>query len=151
MAVLRARLEQCFAAARLSAKQHLRFIAPVAVEDFPALLRCADVFLDSIGWSGGNTTLEAIACDLPVVTMSTGLMRGRHSAAILQHMGLEDRAASSVEDFVRRAVRLADPAQRDDFRQALIRQRPRLYDDLAPVRALEQFLAEAITAVDCVA
>jgi len=107
--VLHGRLQRCFAVAGLPAEQYVRFVPPVSVEDFPALLRCADVFLDSIGWSGGNTTLEAIACGLPVVTVPTGLMRGRHSAAILQHMGLGDRVSSSVDDFVEQAVRLADP------------------------------------------
>ena len=145
MEVLRARLERCFAAAGLPADRHVRFIAPVPVEDFPAMLRCADVFLDSIGWSGGNTTLEAIACGLPVVTVPTGLMRGRHSAAILRHMGLGERVASSVEDFVARAVGLADRSPRDDFREQLVRQRHLLYEDLTPVRALEQFLTEAVT------
>ena len=142
--VLRARLQRRFAMAGLPATQYVRFIAPVSVEDFPALLRCADVFLDSIGWSGGNTTLEAIACDLPVVTLPTGLMRGRHSAAILQHMGLGDRVASSVDDFVDQAVRLADPTRRHEYRDALTQRRHLLYEDLAPVRALEQFLADAV-------
>ena len=143
--VLHGRLQRCFAVAGLPAEQYVRFVPPVSVEDFPALLRCADVFLDSIGWSGGNTTLEAIACGLPVVTVPTGLMRGRHSAAILQHMGLGDRVSSSVDDFVEQAVRLADPTRRHDYQKALTRQRHLLYEDLAPVRALEQFLVEAIT------
>jgi len=147
MEVLRARLQRCFAVAGLSADRHVNFIPPVTVENFPAMLRCADLFLDSIGWSGGNTTLEAIACGLPVITLPTGLMRGRHSAAILQQIGLANRVASSVDDFVAQAVRLADPSRRDDFRQALVRQRHLLYEDLTPVRALEQFLAEAVTGI----
>ncbi|HUB10748.1 MAG TPA: radical SAM protein [Acetobacteraceae bacterium] len=142
---LRQRLERCFAAVGLDAGHHVRFIQPVPAEDFPALLRCADVFLDSIGWSGGNTTLEAIACSLPVVTLPTGLMRGRHSAAILRHMGMGDRIAADLRDFVSRAVQLADVGQRDAFRQGIAEQCKRLYDDLMPVRALEKFLLDATT------
>ena len=143
-AVLRGRLERCFGTAGLAADRYVRFISPVPAEDFPALLRCADVFLDSIGWSGGNTTLEAIASGLPVVTLPAGLMRGRHSAAILQRMGLGNRVAGSVPDFVARAVQLADAAQRDGFRGEIVRSRERLYHDVAPVRALEEFLVDAV-------
>ena len=141
---MRARLERCFAASGLSAGRHVRFIPPVPIEDFQPFLRCGDVYLDSIGWSGGNTTLEAIAAGLPVVTIPTGLMRGRHSAAILRQMGLDDRIAADLDDFVARAVRLADAAQRNAFRDAIARQRHLLCDDLTPVRALERFLSAIV-------
>ncbi len=142
--MFRVRLERCFAAAGLAMERHVRIVPPVTVGDFFALLRCADVYLDSIGWSGGNTTLEALACGLPVVTMPTGLMRGRHSMAILRHLGLGDRVAGSVEAFVARAVQLADLPHRDEFRAAIRETRHRLFDDLAPVRALEDFLVSAV-------
>ena len=73
------------------------------------------MYLDSIGWSGGNTTLEALAYDLPVVTMPTDMMRGRHSAAILRHIGLGDRITESVDGYVRLAIDLADPPKQQRF------------------------------------
>ena len=149
MEVLHARLERCFAAAGLSAERHVCFVAPVPAEDFPALLRCGDVFLDSIGWSGGNTTLEAIAAGLPVVTIPSKLMRGCHSAAILRQMGLDQRIAVDLDDFVTRAVQLADAAQRDSFREVIVQRRHLLYHDLTPVRALEQFIISRIASYEC--
>lgn len=139
-AILRARLESCFAAAGLDAARHLRFVPPVAAGDFPALLRCGDVYLDSIGWSGGNTTLEALACGLPVVTMPVGPMRGRHSAAILRQMGLDDRIAPDGAAYVAQAVALAEAGARQAFRAAIRDRRHLLYEDLVPVRALERHL-----------
>ena len=135
--LFRARLQRCFAAAALPMERHVRIVPPVPVDDFPALLRCADVYLDTIGWSGGNTTLEAVACDLPVVTTPTGLMRGRHSAAILACMGLTHRIAPDVDGYVDLAVRLADAGERARFVAELRVGRPRVFGDLAPVRALE--------------
>ena len=52
--------------------------------ELPALLRVGDVYLDSPRWSGGNTTLEAMAVGLPIVTLPGPLMRGRHTAGILR-------------------------------------------------------------------
>src|SRR5260221_6359040 len=50
----------------------------------------SDICLDSIGWSGGVTSLEAIMAGLPLGAMPTGLMRGRHTAAFLAAMGLPE-------------------------------------------------------------
>src|ERR1700754_2259925 len=59
-----------------------------------------DVILDSIVWSGGNTTLEALAQDLPVVTFEGELMRGRVSAGMLRMMGMPETIAGTIDDYV---------------------------------------------------
>jgi predicted O-linked N-acetylglucosamine transferase (SPINDLY family) len=141
-AVFRARLQRAFAGAGLDWTRHCVLTAPVPHASFPALLRAADVFLDSIGWSGCNSTLEAVACDLPVVTTPTGLMRGRHSAAILACMGLAHRVASDVDGYVENAVRLADTGEHARFVAELRAGRPIVFRDAAPVRALEDFLTD---------
>lgn len=137
------RMSAAFTAAGLDAAR-LRFVPPVAAEAFPSLLRAADVYLDSIGWSGGNTTLEAVACDLPMITLPTGLMRGRHSAAILRMMGLEAWIAADRASYVTLAVALAVPAKRALARQEIAARRHLLYGDTAPVRALEAFLTQVV-------
>jgi protein O-GlcNAc transferase len=139
-AVFRARLERAFAVAGLDWRRHCVLTPPVPHTEFPALLRATDVFLDSIGWSGCNSTLEAVACDLPVVTTPTALMRGRHSAAILTCMGLAHRVAADVDGYVETAVRLARTDERASFVAELRVGRPRVFADPAPVRALEAFL-----------
>ena len=143
-AVFRARLQRAFAAEGLDWQFFCVLTPPVPHTEFPALLRAADVFLDSFGWSGCNSTLEAVACDLPVVTAPSGLMRGRHSAAILACMGLVHRVAPDVDGYVERAVRLADAGERAAFVAELRAARPRVFGDLAPVRALEEFLTAAV-------
>ena len=148
-ATFRARLQRAFTAADLDWQRHCVLIPPVPHAAFPGLLRAADVFLDSIGWSGCNSTLEAVACDLPVVTTPSVLMRGRHSAAILTCMGLAHRVAADVDAYVEQAVRLADPAARAAFVAELRAGRPRIFGDTAPVRALEDFLVRVAGGVAC--
>jgi protein O-GlcNAc transferase len=150
-AVFRGRLQRAFAAAGLDWQRHCVLTAPVPHTAFPALLRAADVFLDSIGWSGCNSTLEALACDLPVVTTPTALMRGRHSPAILACMGLAHRVATDVDGYVAGAARLADADERARFTAELRAGRPRVFGDLAPVRALEDFLTSAVMKLRCAA
>lgn len=139
----RRRIEGAFSALGLS--DRLRVVAPVAADRFPDLLRAADVYLDSIGWSGGNTTLEAVAVGLPVVTLATAFMRGRHSAAILTRMGLRALIATSRSDYVEVAARLGlDPEARAQARAMTLEARGALYDDPRPIEALSAFLVAAV-------
>lgn len=143
-AVFRERLNGAFAAAGLDPRRHVVITAPVPPEFFPSLLGCGDVYLDSVGWSGGNTTLEAVACGLPPVTLPTGLMRGRHTTGILSAMDMPELIAADRDDYVAKAVALADPALNAAVRARLADRRARLWNDERPVRALEDWLERAV-------
>lgn len=119
---------------------YLHFLPWVPWQAFLALNNVCDVFLDSVGWSGGNTTLEALAQGLPAVTLPGGFMRGRHTYAMLKRLGAEDCIAESVDDYIDIAARLAlDEAFRN--RQVdLIRSGARsLYHDRSAIEGLEAF------------
>jgi protein O-GlcNAc transferase len=63
------RLEQAFSRYGLDAQNYVTLLPRMDSDRYLTMNRLAEIFLDSIGWSGGNTTMEAIAADLPVVTM----------------------------------------------------------------------------------
>ena len=96
-----------------------------------------DVFLDSPGWSGCNSVLEGIATDLPVVTHRGALMRARHSAAILDMMGLGETIADTVEDFVAIAIRMGRDAEYRRFlRERIGQTKSAIYADKEAVLGL---------------
>src|SRR5262249_23584230 len=86
--LFRKRLDQAFAAFGLRAVDHCIFLPRRDARWFMAAIGQCDIVLDSIGWSGCNSTLESLHHDLPIVTMTGSLMRGRHSMAILKMMGI---------------------------------------------------------------
>jgi predicted O-linked N-acetylglucosamine transferase (SPINDLY family) len=140
-ALLKERLRAAFAARGLDAEAHVVFAPWMPKAGFHALLRRADVFLDTIGFSGFNTVMQAVECGLPVVTRRGRFLRGRLGSAILSRMGIEELVAATDEDYVRLAVRLAGDAEyRQRLRDAIAARREVLFDDLAPIRALEQWL-----------
>ena len=71
-------------------------------------------------------------------------MRGRLASGILKRMGLSELVATSEEDYIAIAVKLAQDA---DYRQRMgeriVEQRHILHADPAPARALEEFLINA--------
>jgi protein O-GlcNAc transferase len=143
--IFRERLRAAFAAAGLDAGRHCRFSVPLDVARFGAVGRVADVFLDSLGWSGCNTMFEALANDLPVVTMAGELMRGRHGAGILTMIGMADRIARTPEEFVDHAIELGlDPEARRELRRRIARDKHRLYRDQEAVDGFARYLEDAV-------
>jgi predicted O-linked N-acetylglucosamine transferase (SPINDLY family) len=140
-AVLRDRLEAAFAAEGLEAARHVVVLPYLEPGQYAALNQRAEVYLDTIGWSGGNTTFEAVAAGLPVVTLPGDLMRGRHSAAILRRIGVTETIAADTDSYVDIAVRLGtDDAWRRAVSAKIRDGEQRIYEDAAPLRALEEFL-----------
>jgi predicted O-linked N-acetylglucosamine transferase (SPINDLY family) len=143
--LFRQRLSRAFQALELNAQEHCLFLPRMNQQTFAATAAGADVFLDSIGWSGCNSTLESISHNTPVVTWPGELMRSRHSMAILKMMGLEATIARSKQEYIQIAVRLGqEPEYRQQISQAIAQNRHQLYRDPAPVKALEEFLLQVL-------
>jgi predicted O-linked N-acetylglucosamine transferase (SPINDLY family) len=139
------RLETVFKGAGLAFEQLVRFVPWLKRPLFHALLRKSDVYLDTIGFSGFNTAIQAIECGLPVVTLEGRFMRGRFGSAILRRLGVDALVAASKAEFVDAAVRVArEPVYRHEARTLIERSRWRLFADVEPIRALEDMLARAI-------
>ena len=103
-----------------------------------------DVMLDTLHWSGGNTSLDALASGLPVVTLPGDLMRGRQSRAMLEMMGVDELVASDRADYVEKAVALGrDRDRRRALAERIAAARGVLFERDEPVRALEDFLERA--------
>jgi predicted O-linked N-acetylglucosamine transferase (SPINDLY family) len=144
---VRERMARAFAAAGLDFAQHAVFLPWQSRPAFLGLLREADVFLDTPGFSGFNTALQAIDQGLPVLAWEGRFLRGRLASGILRRMGLDELVAGSDEDYVAKAVRLAqDAAYWGEVRERMVAARGALHGDQEPVRALERFLLDAVRA-----
>src|SRR6185437_2362238 len=94
--------------------------------------------------SGCNSALESLPHNLPIVTLRGALMRGRHSAAILEMMGVTDTIAGSIDEYVSIAAALArDPERRRALSGRIAERKARLYRDRSCIAALEDFLDRA--------
>ena len=135
------RLARRFAARGIATAGRIKLLPNVGHEDYLRINRCCDVMLDSLYWSGGNTSLDALSAGLPLVTMPGALMRGRQSFGMLSILGLEELVAKDAQDYVAIALRLGRDAQyRGRIRATIAERLPRLFDQEAPIRALEEFL-----------
>lgn len=143
---LRQRLAVTFRSNGLDPEAHLRFIPWLNQPAFHGLMQRADLCLDSIGFSGFNTALQAVECALPIVTREGRFMRGRFASGILKRLGLPELVAATDEEYVALAVRLVEDAPfRKDASERLVARRAALFRDEAPIRALEELLLKVIS------
>lgn len=123
----------------------IRLLPGMGAADFIALTAAADVMLDPFHYSGGKTSLEALAFGTPVVTWPGAFMRGRHTLGFYRLMGIDDCVADDPADYVDRAVRLGtDPLLRARVRQRILERCGILFDNEASIRAIERFLQETV-------
>ncbi|HXZ49710.1 MAG TPA: tetratricopeptide repeat protein [Usitatibacter sp.] len=135
------RLQRVLERRRIPARGQLKFLPRLSIPRFRQALAAADVVLDTVRWSGGNTSLDAFAAGVPVVTLPGRFMRGRQSAAMLQAMGLAELVAAGPADYVRIALEVAADRDRNRaLREAIARARAALFDRPEPVAALGEAL-----------
>jgi predicted O-linked N-acetylglucosamine transferase (SPINDLY family) len=142
---LRKRLNKAFSDANLSADDYCVLLPAVERFTYWNLSLLGDVFLDAIGWSGGVSTFEAIACKLPIVTLPGEFMRGRQSYAILTQLGVTDTIAQDNNEYIEIAVRLGlDQKWREEVIRKMGANYSSLFSDTKCVRALENFYERVV-------
>jgi predicted O-linked N-acetylglucosamine transferase (SPINDLY family) len=113
---------------------------------FFGLMRHSALMLDTVGFSGFNTALQAIECELPMLAYECQFMRGRLASALMRRMGIPELVATTDDGFIQAAIELAADRAKRKHLQAMLRDRRKiLFQDLEPVRALERCLTEAIS------
>ncbi|WP_375512327.1 glycosyltransferase [uncultured Nostoc sp.] len=141
--LLEPRLKRAFAAVGLNSEDYCVFLSIPERLDYLMINLLSDIYLDTFTWSGGNTTLEAIACNLPIVTCPGEFMRGRHSDSFLKMLGVTDTIAENETEYIEIAVKLGlDPAWRSTIAERMSQNHDRLFDDKACVEGLEAFYKE---------
>jgi protein O-GlcNAc transferase len=143
--MFQARLKRAFRAVGRDAADHCVFLPRLAPDRFAAAIGQCDVVLDSIGWSGCNSILESLVYNLPIVTFAGEMMRGRHTAAILDMMDVRATTARTIDDYVSIAGILGrDSAKRNELSAEIANKKHRIYRDRTCIAALEMFLDRAV-------
>jgi predicted O-linked N-acetylglucosamine transferase (SPINDLY family) len=82
-----------------------------------------DLVLDTLPYTGGDTTLAALDAGVPVVTLAGARHAERMGTSILRHAGLPELVATTETDYVELAVALATDATRRKQMAATLRER----------------------------
>ncbi|MBF0359084.1 MAG: tetratricopeptide repeat protein [Magnetococcales bacterium] len=79
-----------------------------------------DLALDTLPYSGGLTTMEALWMGVPVVTTSGETFAGRHTTSILRSVGLNNFVTNNLDEYVQLVVDLiSNPEQLHKIKNGL--------------------------------
>ncbi|MCE9550132.1 MAG: tetratricopeptide repeat protein [Betaproteobacteria bacterium] len=141
------RLESALDESGMEKSGQIKILPRMDHENYLRVNMLCDVMLDTLHWSGGNTTLDALACGLPVVTMPGKFMRGRQSYGMLKCMGLNELIARDHKDYIEIATRLGtDRAWHQHVVQQITTSSDAIFAVETPLRQMEQFFAAALNA-----
>ena len=139
--VFKERVSELFQKEGYDFKKYSYFHPRCSQEEFLGLITESDIILDSLNWSGFNTSLAALSLNKPIVTFPSSFMRGRHTYGILKTLGVQETIATSEKKYVEIAVKLATNIK---FRNSIIdkikKNNKKLFDDNEPIRFIESVL-----------
>ena len=134
------RLSHAFGRAGMATAGRVKVLPSMSHDEYKRVNQLCDVMVDTLYWSGGNTSLDALAMGLPMVTLRGEFMRGRQSAAMLSLMGLDELIAKDEADYLRIALRLGtDPVYRHSMADRITENRHKIFNDPKPIAALVEF------------
>ena len=99
-------------------KNKLHFINRGSRLEFLKTLNSYKIILDTLSWSGGNTHLEALYLNKPIITMEGKSLRSNHTSALLKLINLNELIAKDENDYIKIAKNLIVD---DDYRLFIVK------------------------------
>lgn len=75
-------------------------------DEYCQLIKNSKIIIDSIGWSGGNSSLEALYYNKPIITMRGENLRSNHTSAFLKVLDLDILSCKNEEEYLNTFLRL---------------------------------------------
>jgi protein O-GlcNAc transferase len=140
-------LRQRFAKTFPDVLDRVVFLPRMKMADFLCLVRSADVILDPVYFSGGNSTAETFALGVPIVTWPDTFLRDRVTYAFYKTMGIDELIAKNASHYVSLANQLATDKEFHARMSKLIKDNAGcFFENIKVVRELEDFMIAAIEA-----
>jgi predicted O-linked N-acetylglucosamine transferase (SPINDLY family) len=123
----------------------VHFVPRLDRPSYLSLNAAFDVMLDTVHFGGGNTSYEAFALGVPLVTLPSPFLRGRITYAQYQMMGIQDPVVATPQEYVAKAVELGtDPDRRAAASEMIRAASDVLFENAQAVRGLEDFFRRAV-------
>lgn len=130
------------------AQDRLVFAPHMKLDEHIARYACADLFLDTTPYNAHTTAVDSLWAGVPVLTLPGRTFASRVGASLLRAVDLPELVASSLDDYVDKAIALAQhPERLAALRAHLLAARDTapLYDAPAFARGLEGIYERLVT------
>ncbi|MGY6529572.1 MAG: glycosyltransferase [Cyanobacterium sp.] len=105
-------------------------------------LKICDIYLDSFPYSGMTSVIDPLSVSLPTIVFSGDTSRSQKAASILRYFDLEDLITYSPEEYIKKAVLLAQNYQlREEYKEKIeqkMQSNPSFLDDKKYSKKIEK-------------
>lgn len=98
-----------------------RLILEKASDNYMQSYANVDIALDTFPYVGGGITCDALYMGVPVITLYGDMHHSRFGYSILSNIGLSELACSSIDEYIEKAVELANNKEKLKFLHKNIR------------------------------
>ncbi|MGH8691211.1 MAG: tetratricopeptide repeat protein, partial [Burkholderiales bacterium] len=88
-------------------RERITILPYTSLQEYLRGFETVDIALDTMPYSGGTTTCDALWMGVPVITLPGSRSVSRSAASVLSAVGLSEWIAPDAEEYVRRALRFA--------------------------------------------
>jgi predicted O-linked N-acetylglucosamine transferase (SPINDLY family) len=118
----RDRVRQFFAEREI-APERIEFSGYIPAGEYLRVYDRIDIGLDAYPYTGGTTTCDSLWMGVPVITLAGKVSQSRTGVSILSNIGLPELVAQTPEEFVHKAMNLANDLPSLSILRAGLRER----------------------------
>ena len=123
----------------------VRFLPRMPKKNYLSFLRVADVLLDTLHFSGGYSSLLALACGVPIITWPGTQMCSRLTLALYKQMDIMDCVVNDTQSYLNLAFKAANSPMWANAIKAKIKARVgALFENNEIIYELESFFEKAV-------
>lgn len=136
--VIEERLALKFKENGISFENRIIFLPYLSRQGFNTLMSVGKILLDTIYFSHFNTSMQALGCNLPVVTIQGRFMRSRATAGILKRIHMDELVVATPEIYINIINKLINDEKYYESVKSRIKSNvDLLYRDFAAIKSLE--------------
>ena len=141
MKILYERLSKLFLINNINIEKYIKIVDWLERDEFVSLLFQADVYLDTIGFSGFNTALLAVEANLPIVTLKGELLKSRLASGILERIDTKELICLNINDYIDLSVKIVNDLEfKNKIKNKLEKNKEIIYNDISAVKKFEEFI-----------
>lgn len=100
-----------------------------------------DFLIDCPSWSGGNTHLEALSVNKPIITIEGNLLRQNHTTGLLKRINIQSLICKNEIEYIKKIKELLNSKSLiNKYSEEISHSKHLLYEDHDVITSLENFL-----------
>ena len=126
-------------------QKRIKFLPRCNNNTFYNYIHFSSFIFDCLSWGGGNTHLEALAFDKPIITMEGKSLKQNHTFGFLKRINQEKLITYNEEDYINKILELSNSKSIvDHFKNEISKNKNLLFQDMECIKSLEKNLINSL-------